>query len=278
MIKIRKKFFLKKMDNENLFKELEELVFRQEKPIQENTEEITDWEILIKKDDKTKNNNIALLEKLQLDRKIFDIALYYYNKTLENSKLKKIKFKNAIMCSCVFLAFSINGDHREENSLMQHFNVDKKKYTKGLKMIKTTISDVRIIKNSFDNDLFFLCREMNILSDLVDIKKYLEKNIDYYSERNPYISSKTILCALFYAWLLQNKKFIPSIETFAEICNLSHKSIKRILYRHTEILHNFVNKIITEKLLKFKETLNVEISLVEKNYYVKNSIKEMFFV
>lgn len=265
--------------DEDLFKELEELVFKQEKPIQETKQELTDWDILINNGkDKTKNNNIALLEKLQLDRKVFDNALYYYNQTLENTSLKKIKFKNAIMCSCVFLAFSINGDHREEKALMKHFDVDKKKYTKGLKMIKTTISDVRIIRNSFDNELFFLCREMNILSDLKNIKEYLDKNFNYYFSKNPYISSKTILCALFYAWLLQNKQFIPTIESFAGICNISHKSMKRILYRHTEILFNFVNKIVTEKLLKFKEVLNIEISLVEKNYYVKTLIKDMFFV
>lgn len=255
--------------------ELENLLLKDEEEYEEEltTHCYSDWDLItrVKKGtDKTNNFNIKLLENLKLDQEIYKTSLDFYNKTLENNNFKRMKFKNALMCSCVFLAFSYHNDHREEKALMDYFNIDKQKYTKGLKMVKTSISEVRDIINNFDHVLFSISREMDIVDDIKDIKLFVENNKEIAMDKTKRISSNTVCCALIYIWMCRNKKIIPTLESYSKTCNISHKSLYYVIIKNKNLLDDFLIHNINIYILKFIEKI---YSVYNLSYYSPDSYK-----
>ena len=252
---------------DDLMKELENIVL---KDIQDECEdegiekqEITDWEMItkIKKGtDKINNFNISLLENLNLENHIFKEALEYYNTTIKQN-YKRSKFKSAVMCACVFLAFSNNNDFREEKSLMEYFNINKVKYTKGLKMVKTCVTEIRYIKNSFDNELFSFCKELDTIDDVKNISIFIEENIQIAMETLSQSSIRMLNCSLIYVWLFKNKKIIPTIESFSRICKISDKTLNRTLYKISFLFEDFVQDIIDKQIEDFSNEIETKIKI-----------------
>lgn len=205
-----------------------------------STATISDWDIisrLKKGSDKINNQNIVLLENLKLDPVVFKTALNYYQNTVDAFTHKRLKYKNSIMCACVFLAFSARNDHREEKSLMDYFSTDKIKYTKGLKLVKTAITEVRSIKNCFDNEFFTICRKLNVLDDITDIKDYIDNTISHVIDTP---SERKKSNALIYIWLIRNRKIIPTIPIFADICNTSQVLLRKSLIKNYKLYQDII--------------------------------------
>lgn len=257
---------------DDLMNELENFILSEKDNIEQSDDstEFTDWDLITKHKkgtDKTNNKNICLLENLKLDSHVFQKALSMYQTTIKHSDFKNLKFKNAIMCASVYIAFFLDGDHREELSLITYFSIDKKKYTKGLKLVKLAVEEARCIKNSFYNELFSICRDMNILHELSNIKSYISKHIDNASSYNLKTSEKAVSCSLIYIWLIENKNTIPSLESFSSICNISKNSLKKITLKNLPIIRPFLSSIIgvcIEDFLIFtKKSYDVEVSTVK---------------
>lgn len=264
---------LKAMDK--LMLELENFIL-QEENYEENYEEescYSDWDLITrfkKGTDKTNNCILKLLDNLKLDHKVYKTSLEFYNKTLENNNFKRLKFKNALMCSCVFLAFSYHNDHREEKSLMKYFNIDKQKYTKGLKMVKTSIEEVRQIINSFDNLLFSISREMNIVDDIPHMKHFVDSYKEFAMLKTKRISSNTVCCALTYIWLCMNKQKIPTLNSYAKTCNISEKSLYYVIIKNKNLLDKFLLNNISNVIFNFI------IIFKKKSYFdIKNFISPL---
>lgn len=223
------------------------------------SEENIDWELMSSKKLKIDSMFIALSD-MKLDADIHTKALQMYNVSIEKCGLKRIKFKNAIMCACVFLAFSIQGDPREETSLMKHFGVTKAKYTKGLKIVKTINIESRIHTNTLDNQIFKLCRDFNILDDLDEVKAFIAKYKFEYLNKNYKIhtSKKIVYCVLLYNWTVLTKSNIPTITVFASKCNISHISFKKILLKLKFIL---------------EENLKTRIHLITKPFMIRFNVE-----
>lgn len=227
---------------------------------------VTDWEILkkIKKgEDKTNNKNILLLEEMRLESNVFRTALEYYHRSLSNPLFKQIKFKNAVMCACVFLSFTVHCDPRDENSLIEYFKINKTKYTKGLKIVKISIDEVRSIQNGFENDLFSICKELNIIEYILTIKNFVTENFDASSSISSRNSIRMIKCILVYIYLILNKNIIPTIETFAIVSNISPKTVSKLLNKNFHMIDNNVRIIFKKNIELFLKELN-KISKTKK--------------
>lgn len=254
---------------DNLMQQLEKIVLNDfegdnTNVIAQKDDEITDWDILKKNNkgtDRINNANICLLENLKLEHDIFYTALNYYNTIFKIKECKRIKFKNAVMCACVLMAFSIHHNHREEQSLFNHFGINKNQYTKALRLVKTLLIETRPVKKTFDNDLFHLCREMNIIDDIESVKQFISMNCASVSKYSKRTSSKIINCILLYVWILRNKNTIPTKKTFASLCNISCKSIIQMLYRNKFLFTDYIEEQIQKKTTEF-------ISLVENQYHI----------
>ncbi|QIH04897.1 hypothetical protein [Dasineura jujubifolia toursvirus 2a] len=225
---------------------------------------LSDWDLLAlekKGTNRVGNQIIVLLENLKLESHIFNTAVELYKKALD---FKKIKFKNSVMCAAVFIAFSYHGEHRDELQLISYFNTNKTKYTKALVVLKTISAETRVIKKTFTNDLFAICRDFNIMNDMDNIQMFIE--VMLVSDLTPIdrISQKTIKCSLMYIWLIKNKKIIPTIDTFSNVCELSPRSIGRIVYKYRSIIETIVSPIVSSKFRAMENVL-LEKKIIKKS-------------
>lgn len=269
--------------------ELENLVLEKEyKTFYENSDEdeiITDWDMLTKMKkgaDRTENHIFKRLENLNLEPKIKNTAIDYFNRTVKTPEFTKIKFKNAIMCASIFLAFSYHEDHREENYLLKHFSINKLKYTKGLQFVKMCVKEVRNIKKTPDNTIFFLCSVMNILDEISRIKLFITEHIDECSKNCPKSSVQMLSNSLFYIWLFTNKNTIPTINSFSGLCNVSFKSLKKVIYKNNHLMLSYVDQVVKEKFNDLTKSLK-NIVIVDKIHIntleiSKKILKEEFSV
>lgn len=266
---------------DELMRKLEEKIsFDEDSDDQDNTKKVVnDWDLLRKvKNGKVKTGNeIILLQNLQLETHIFKMALDFYNQSLDSLESKRIKYKNAIMCACVYMAFSINDYPREENNLFEYFKINKTQYVTGLKVVKSTISETRNIQRTFDNDLYHICNVLNIFSDIGVIRDFINNNYIYTLKYTKRTSSKSIKCAIIYIWLLTNKEIIPDIVSFSKICNISHKSISRIVYKNRFLYKNFFIEKIKQKTQQFITNLNItNVDLLLYDNFAENIISDLF--
>lgn len=239
---------------------------------------VNDWDLLRKvKNGKIKTSNeITLLENLQLKNNIFKTALDFYNKSLNSLESKRIKYKKAIMCACVYMSFSINDYPREENNLFDYFKINKTQYVNGLKVVKSCILETRNIQRTFDNELFHICDMLNIISDIDTISDFINNNYVYTLRYTKRTSKKTVSCAILYIWLFKNKEFIPDMISFSKICNISHKSISRVVYKNKYLYKDFVIEKIIQKVQPLITQLNINIDVLLYDNFAENIIGDLF--
>lgn len=265
---------------DELMRNLESKIsFDEESDDEHDTKNVNDWDLLRKvKNGKVKTGNeIILLENLQLDTHIFKMALDFYNKSLDSLESKRIKYKNAIMCACVYMSFSINDYPREENNLFEYFKINKSQYVNGLKVVKSFISETRNIQRTFDNDLFHICNVLNIFSDIDIIRDFINTNYIHTLKYTKRTSKKSIKCAIIYIWLFTNKEIIPDVLSFSKICNISHKSISRIVYKNRFLYKDFVIEKIKQKIQQFITDLNISnFDLLLYDSLAENIISDLF--
>lgn len=252
----------------------------QDLPVEETSdyEENQDWNILLKikkGTEKTNNLNIDLLTKLNLEKKIFDKALYYFQKTLEIVE-NKVKFKNSIMCAAVYLSMSFYKEYIDEESLLKYFDVNIKKYTYGLTLIKTCINEVRYFSNIFDNYMLNICSRLNITKDVSDIIKFIDDNKNKFIITSKKKPKKLITCVFIYLWIIKNKNLIPSIESFTSLCEINKTIFKSLLIKNIFIIDNFLFKQSGNLCYNFLKKINTNFNLnVSSN--IKNKNKEFIY-
>lgn len=221
---------------------------------------------------------IDLLKLLKLDAEVIDKAIHFYQKTIDSMPLKRIKLKNAIMCACVFVAFSLNKDFREEKSLMEHFGIDKAKYTKGLKLVKTVISDSREVKNSVDNSMFRAMRDLNILRETEKIRNYVEKHEPTFVYDKRRVSLKLVKYTIMYCWLLEHKEQVISIRDFGTVCDVAPRQILRLLFKNSQVLAGTIESRTETVCENFKQNFKLNPALIKilnrKNYI--NIIRQLY--
>lgn len=253
-------------------------------------EEITDWDVLTRMKrgvDRTNNSVIKMLETLNLDSKVRVSALDFFYRTIKYPEFKKIKFKSAIMCASIYLAFTVHNDPREEKSLLKHFSISQSKYTKGLRFVKTYVSEVRNVQYTSDNVIFYLCSEMNIIENIQDIKDFINIHMKSSVKNSMKFSNKMTINALFYIWLFLNKSTIPSVISFAKLCGISPTSIKKVIYKNNILIMPFVEASIKDKMEPFiteiqtlkinkKKSLDKIINKINYREMAKNVIKQEF--
>lgn len=238
-----------------------------------------DWELITfskKGKDKTNNFVIEMLCNLKLEKEIFDLALQIFTETLLKCGLKRVKFKTAVMCACVWIAFSIKKDYREEKSLIEYFGINKQKYTKGLKLVKTVIIETREFKNSVNNDLFRICRDLNIIDDIKKIEEFLNNfNYDEIKQKCVFKTSpKTICFSLVYIWLLINKNNVIPLREYCEISKISNFNvIKKLIFYHKNLLKNWVYNIIDNYTKFFCDKYVIKFPIEYKELIFLNVFK-----
>lgn len=267
-----------------------------EKNIEENEEEDTcsDWDILnkIRKgSDRTNNDNITLLKKLQLAPNIFKLSLDFYEKTVKNLEFKRTKFKQSIMCACVLLAFAYCKENKyEEDTLLKYFGVDKVKYTKGLTLVKTAVKEVRGIQVYVaENIIHTICRQLNIVECIPNIKEFIDGTFSDARSRTLRVSDKSLHCALIYVWMLKNKRIIPTVCTFSNICNISATSMIKIILKNKVLVLSNIQTTINEKMVEFKSALRESFPEIKSlqgsqttffsrsNYFAVEILKELLY-
>lgn len=213
--------------------------------------------------DRTSENIMLLLNKLCLEKNIYEKTINIYNATLNSSNLKRIKFKNAIMCASVFVAFSLEKTPREEEALMAHFNVTKFRYTKGLKCVKVAVKETRECTNSIETILYKLVRDLNLIENLSEIKTFIaDTNFSEIESKCCYRISKKIICsALVYIWILNNKKNALSVEQYCCVCSISCTSIKKVLFKLNNYIETFILKTIDDTVKNFLEKIKTKYSV-----------------
>lgn len=251
------------------------IIYSESEDEHENNSDINDWDIIrkIKKGKCKVNNDIILLKNLELEQHIYNMTLNFYNQAIESLNSPRIKYKNAIMCACLFMAFSINGYPREEQTLFDYFKVDKNKYIKGLKFVKSCVKETRYVQKTFDNILFSICRTLSILDEMEQIKLFIKTNLNLALKYTTRTSYKSMNCAIIYIWLLKTKTIIPDVKTYANICNISHKTISRLIYKNKDLYKDFFYNQIQEKLNPFLQILIQQINhinLVNKTSKIYN--------
>lgn len=213
--------------------------------------------------DRTTENIMLLLNKLCLEKTIYEKTINIYNTTLNSSTLKRIKFKNAIMCASVFVAFSLENTPREEEALMTHFNVTKFRYTKGLKCVKVAVKETRECTNSIETILYKLVRDLNLIENLSEIKAFISNaNFTEIESKCCYRMSKKIICAaLVYIWILNNKRNVLSVEQYCCVCSISCISVKKVLFKLNNYIENFILKTIDDVVKSFLEKIKIKYAV-----------------
>lgn len=226
----------------------------------------TDWDLMVRDKrgtDRTNNLVIGMLEGLRLEAPIFNKALSYYRETIAGCT-SKVKFKNAIMCASVFVVCGTKG---EEAHLISHFGTTKTKYTKALVMVKKTIVEARGVRKRVDNELYTICVEFGIESEMDKINAYMDT-----LEADDLMSEKTRKCTLLYIWMFLNKNIIPDTQKFSKVCGISWKTISRLIYRYRCLIEGHVKAIVKESIGKFVDHYNEEpvpdeiITLLTRHY------------
>lgn len=235
----------------------------EELPETDSEEDDSEWKIFTKcrkSGNRACDAAIELLKSLKLETEILEKSMLFYQKTIESIPLKRIKLKNAIMCACVFVAFSLHKDFREEKSLMDHFGIDKIKYTRGLKLVKTVVAATREVKNSVDNSMFKAMRDLNILNDTKNIKDYIEKHQANFVYDKLRISTRLVKFALMYCWLLENKEQVINIRDFSTVCEIAPRPILRLLFKNSQVLAENINAKCEKICHTFEKNYNLKIN------------------
>lgn len=245
----------------NLMKQLESLQEDYYTQDDQEDEENKDWDILVatkKGTEKITNLNIQLLTQMKLSKELFDKSLFYFQTTITSLETN-VKFKNSIMCASVFLALSFYEEFVNEQELMKYFNITPKKFSNGLMLIKTHVLEVRIFTSSFNNLLYFICRELNMSSDINLITRFIEDYLHKFN--NQKVSEKILKCLLVYIWIFLNKKKIPSLDTFCFLCGIKKRVFKPLLFRNYAMLDAFLSKKTTGLRDNFINQLNNKYSI-----------------
>lgn len=247
----------------------------------ENEKEYTandDWHILCrqkKRTDKTVDNLFKQVKDLMISPEIFEDAVRYFNITVNFENNKKLKIKKAIMCACVYLAYSIRGENRCENSLIEYFDIKKSKFTIALKLIKISVPEVRGIGPDVENQVYKICMILGLVENMHLIKKFISDII-----HTPYVKilsakkrkkEKHIHFAILYTWILINKNHLITPSKYSKLTGISKGDIIYILKNCDEFTEFLVEKYI-DRIKNTLSCIKSEFPKINEEYFAINEI------
>lgn len=180
------------------------------------------------------------IEVLGFNDKVVDIANKIYIQ-VTNGKIHRGKSRKAIVFACVFYTFKILGTPRECESLIHIFNLDRKTGLRGLKHVNLNISKEHVSTNVYITPVNLIEDIMTKFSATPDQKLEVTNLYIQIKNKSSKINRsrpRSVAAGLIYYWMSLNKKDI-SLKDFIQVVNLSELTVVRLSKEICDILsHN----------------------------------------